>query len=221
MKSSLHLFLYCHFFLIILPTVRSGALNPLLQLPIEERDLIFILAAWDPRYIASGRTHRKHRFLCFCVLIHCCRDMFTAPLRSSERGADPLQRKPLAIPLLLLRDVTAYVTRSSVACVWPLPSNGCFPASTVLAWANTGSVTWHWPQPPSSKLCPTVCSLWSSRYIQECVLWGKVWFMFERLVVLFLLFASCSVSWSVILLQWKQQIFKNKPVLSFTLILFK
>jgi hypothetical protein len=34
-------------------------------------------------------------------------------------GADP-QRTPLAAPLLLLRDVTAYVTRSSAACVWAL-----------------------------------------------------------------------------------------------------
>jgi hypothetical protein len=36
----------------------------------------------------ARRKHRKHFFLYFCVLIHCCRDVFTAPLRSNERGAD-------------------------------------------------------------------------------------------------------------------------------------
>jgi hypothetical protein len=66
--------------------------------------------------ITSGPTHRKRRFLCCCVLIQCCRDAFTAQLRSNERGADP-QRTPLAPPLLLLLDVTAYMTRSSAACV--------------------------------------------------------------------------------------------------------
>jgi hypothetical protein len=50
------------------------------------------------------------------VLIHCFRNVFTAQLRSNEPGADP-QRTPLAAPLLLLRDVTAYVTRSVAACV--------------------------------------------------------------------------------------------------------
>jgi hypothetical protein len=37
--------------------------------------------------------------------------VFTAQLHSNERGADP-QRTPLATPLLLLRDVTAYVVCS-------------------------------------------------------------------------------------------------------------
>jgi hypothetical protein len=63
-------------------------------------------SAWDPRYIASRRTHRKRRFLYCCMLIHCCRDVFIAHLRSNERGADPW-RKPLATSLLLLCDVTA------------------------------------------------------------------------------------------------------------------
>jgi hypothetical protein len=79
-------------------------------------EIQLILAAWYPRYIASGRTHRKRRFLCCCMLIHCCRNVFTAQLRNNERDADP-QRTPLGTPLLLLRDVTAYVTRSSAASV--------------------------------------------------------------------------------------------------------
>jgi hypothetical protein len=87
-----------------------------LQLPSPELNPILILAEWDPRYIAAGRTHRKHRFLYCCVMIHCCRDVFTAQLRSKERGEDSL-RTPFATPFLLLNDVTAYVTLSSAACV--------------------------------------------------------------------------------------------------------
>jgi hypothetical protein len=63
--------------------------------------------------------------------------MFTAQLRSNERGADP-QRTPLSTPLLLLRDVTAYMTRSSAACV--RASNGCFSASTVLALSKYATI---------------------------------------------------------------------------------
>jgi hypothetical protein len=77
---------------------------------------ILIPAAWDSRNIVSGRTHRKHRFPYCCMLIHCCRDVFTAQLRSNESRADT-QKTPLATPLLLLRDITAYVTRSFVTCV--------------------------------------------------------------------------------------------------------
>jgi hypothetical protein len=40
--------------------------------------------------------------------------MFTAQLRINERGAE-LQGTPLATHLLLLRDVTAYVTHFSAA----------------------------------------------------------------------------------------------------------
>jgi hypothetical protein len=36
-----------------------------------------ILAAWDPRYIASRRPNRKHRSL------YCCEGVFTAPLHSN------------------------------------------------------------------------------------------------------------------------------------------
>jgi hypothetical protein len=53
-----------------------------------ELDSILILAAWDPVIQPRGDHHRKHCFLYCCVLIHCCRDVFNAPLRSNERGID-------------------------------------------------------------------------------------------------------------------------------------
>jgi hypothetical protein len=74
-----------------------------------------LLAASDPRYIALGRTHRKHCYLCCCLLIHCRRDVYPQ-LHNSERDAVP-QKTPLATPLLLLRDVTTYAMRSSAACI--------------------------------------------------------------------------------------------------------
>jgi hypothetical protein len=54
-------------------------------------------------------------------------DVFTAQLRSNERGAEP-QRTPLVTFLLLLRDVTAYVTRDATAVSLP---------PQFLLWANT------------------------------------------------------------------------------------
>jgi hypothetical protein len=105
----------------------ADSLNFLLQFPTLKLDSILILAAWDPRYIASGRTHRKHRFLYWCLLIHCCRDVSTAQLRSNKRGAGP-QRMPLATPLLLLRD--AFLCRMYTSCYLvtavSLPHSSCF-----------------------------------------------------------------------------------------------
>jgi hypothetical protein len=90
------------------------SLSPILklfyQLPVLEtllilccncqlRNSILILATWDPRYVASGGPHRKHRFLSCCMLIHCCRDVFNAPLLSNVRGAD--HKKNNAVLLLL------------------------------------------------------------------------------------------------------------------------
>jgi hypothetical protein len=45
-----------------------------LRLPSPAFGPILFLALWDPRYIASRRTNRKHR------IVYCCEDMFTAPL---------------------------------------------------------------------------------------------------------------------------------------------
>jgi hypothetical protein len=113
------------------------------------------VAVWDPRYIALGRTHRKHRFLYYCMFIHCCRVVYTAQFRNNVRCADP-QRTPLATPLLLLCDDTAYVLTQSLhcngctrhiswhfiyCCVRALPSNGCFCASTVLALCKYATIS--------------------------------------------------------------------------------
>jgi hypothetical protein len=48
-----------------------------LRLPSPELDPTLILVAWDPRCIASRRTHRKHRFL------YCCERVFTEPFNSN------------------------------------------------------------------------------------------------------------------------------------------
>jgi hypothetical protein len=40
------------------------------SLGTPELELVLILGVRDPHFIASGRTHRKHLFLCCCVLIH-------------------------------------------------------------------------------------------------------------------------------------------------------
>jgi hypothetical protein len=127
MKSSLHSpnpflpFLLNHF---RLPTLLVLCCN--CQLRRLNRHLI--LAAWDPRYIVSVWTGRKHHFLYCCMLIHCCRNVFTAQLRSNKRGADP--QRP---PLLLLRDVTAMWRVPLRRVYGPLHSNGCFSASTAIA----------------------------------------------------------------------------------------
>jgi hypothetical protein len=82
--------------------------------------------------MTSERPHRKHRFLCYCVSIHCRRDVSTAQLRGKESGPDP-QRTSLATSFLLLRDVTMYVTSSSPACVRVITYQRLFSASTVFA----------------------------------------------------------------------------------------
>jgi hypothetical protein len=50
--------------------------------------LISILVAWDPRYITSRQPPQETRLPLCCMLIHLCRDVFTAPLRSNERVPD-------------------------------------------------------------------------------------------------------------------------------------
>jgi hypothetical protein len=74
-------FLSCHLFSFILPPANPGD-----SLNSNSRCL-------RSRYIASGSPHRKHRFLYGCVLIDCCRDVFTTPLLSKERGADHRKRR--------------------------------------------------------------------------------------------------------------------------------
>jgi hypothetical protein len=106
------------------------------HLPTPKTLSIIILAAWYPRYIASGRTHRKHRFLYCCVLIRCCRDVFTTQLLCNERSADP-QRMLLATPLLLLRDATECVrTGHYIATAVSLSPQYCFEQWLREVWFN-------------------------------------------------------------------------------------
>jgi hypothetical protein len=82
-KSSLHsLILFIPF---LLKHLWLSTLNSLLQLPTPEFNSIQIIAEWDPRYIASWWTHRKHPFLDCCLLIRCCRYVFTAEWIHRER----------------------------------------------------------------------------------------------------------------------------------------
>jgi hypothetical protein len=75
---------HCHFKSHMKPTLHR--LIPFLQfllhhlrLQSPELDPILILHAWDPYYIASRRTDRKHSFL------HCCKEVFTTPLHGNRR----------------------------------------------------------------------------------------------------------------------------------------
>jgi hypothetical protein len=94
---------------------RLSQFYSLLQLPGPELDSILILAACDPRYIASGRTHRKHRFLYCCVLISCCTNVFTTRLRSNERSADPRERRVYHLYYCCVTSPHAYVAGAYVA----------------------------------------------------------------------------------------------------------
>jgi hypothetical protein len=94
-----------------------------------------ILAAWDPRYIAWGRTHGKYHFLHCCTLIHCCKDVFTAQSRSNKHSKGP-QTTILATPLLLLCDITVYMVHSSAACVWTVTQQRPFLPPQFLLWGN-------------------------------------------------------------------------------------
>jgi hypothetical protein len=123
---------------IILPTVNSGdsiqfsvatansgtQLNCLLQLTTSELDSILILAAGDPRYIPSGRPHRKHRFLYCCMLIHCRRDVFTAPLHYNARGGDHRKHRTSRVARVRFRGNVFSE---------PLPSNELFRLSGVMS----------------------------------------------------------------------------------------
>jgi hypothetical protein len=99
-------------------------------------------AAWDPSYLASGLTYRKHR-----LLIHCCRDVFTAQLRSNERCPDP-QGTPLATPFLLLRDgfLCCICTGHYLVTAVSLPPQ-------FLLWANTPLCIYIYIYIYTSSLC--------------------------------------------------------------------
>jgi hypothetical protein len=99
-----------------------------------------VVTSWQNRFQHSSYTNLTHEVtfaqpisclaiipadsqktplpLC-CILIHCCRDVFTAQLHSNKRRVIP-QRTLLATPLLLLHDITVNVTHSSAVCVWAI-----------------------------------------------------------------------------------------------------
>jgi hypothetical protein len=92
-------------------------------------------AAWDPHCVASGRTHRKHRFFHYCVLIHCCRNVFTALLYSNKQGTHRERRLQNIFHCFVTSQRTWRVPLLRV--YGPLPSNGYFSTSTVLALSDT------------------------------------------------------------------------------------
>jgi hypothetical protein len=146
MKSALHSlipflpFLLNHF---RLPTLSILSCNCPLRNAIP--------AARDPRYITSGRPPTENTASSIVAY------WFTVAEICLSHGcvsADP-QRLPLATPLILLRDVTAYVLTQSLhsnrcmrhvswhlfyCCMRTLPSNGCFSASTVLVLSKCATV---------------------------------------------------------------------------------
>jgi hypothetical protein len=97
---------------------------PFLPIFCQLRNSIIILAAWDPIYIASGRTHRKHRLLYCCELIHCCRYTFIASLHSNARGADHSKHR--------FSIVARFRFRGNMFTE-PLPSNKLFRLSGIIS----------------------------------------------------------------------------------------
>jgi hypothetical protein len=55
---------------------------------LTRRWVFLFLAAWDPRYILWGRTTQKTPLRLLFLLIHCCRDVFTAQLLRNQHDAD-------------------------------------------------------------------------------------------------------------------------------------
>jgi hypothetical protein len=84
---------------------------------------------WDPRSVASGRIHRKHRFLYCGVLTLCCRDVFTAQLHSNTT----CNTSRIVAWCHSIRD--AFL--SSAACVQVYLATAVSLPPQVLRWANT------------------------------------------------------------------------------------
>jgi hypothetical protein len=70
-----------------------------------------------------GGPHKEHRFL-YCLLIHCCKDVFTAPLLSKECGADHRKHRS---------SVVARGRFRGNVFTEPLPSRKLFRLSGVIA----------------------------------------------------------------------------------------
>jgi hypothetical protein len=78
--------------------------------------------------VRGSRGEELLSFLYFCLLFHCCRDVFTAPSRSNERGAD--HRK-------LRSSIVARVRFQGNVFTEPLPSNELFRLSGVMSQYKT------------------------------------------------------------------------------------
>jgi hypothetical protein len=136
MKSSFHrLIPFLPLFSITFYT--ADCLSCLLQLPTL--DLTSILAPWDPRYIASGSTNRKTA----SSIVAC---WFTAAERclphSCIATSATRTHRERRLQHLFYCCVTSQRTwRVPLLRVYgPLPSNGCFSASTVLALRKYATV---------------------------------------------------------------------------------
>jgi hypothetical protein len=104
--------------------------------------------------------------------LHCTDSLsWTRSVESYSLGVHP-KRTPLAPPLLLLRDVTAYLLTQSLhsngcmrhvswrlfyCCVRALPSNGCFSASTILALSKYATISWAFIFVLAFLLTPYMC----------------------------------------------------------------
>jgi hypothetical protein len=89
-------------------------------LPTPERNSILILAVWDPCYVTSWWTHRKHLSLS-CMLIHCCREVFTASCITTTSART--HRKRCSQHFLYCCVMSQWTWRILLLCVYgPLPS---------------------------------------------------------------------------------------------------
>jgi hypothetical protein len=73
--------------------------------------------------------HRKHRFLYCCVYIHCCTDVFTAPLRSNKRCDEHIKR---------CSSIFARVHFRRSMFTEPLPSNELFRVAGIMSQYDLG-----------------------------------------------------------------------------------
>jgi hypothetical protein len=92
------------------------------------------LAAWDTRYIASGRTQRKHHFLNFLgvdLVVHKC---VYRTVTEQRAWHGPTENAACNISSIVAGRV------SLLRVYGPLPSNGCFSTSTVLALSKYATI---------------------------------------------------------------------------------
>jgi hypothetical protein len=116
------------------------AISSQLFCQLRRLDSILFLAMRDPCYIASGRIHRKHRFLYCWMVIHWWRDMFTKQLRNTDHGK---QRCSIAAHVCFHRNVFTK----------PLPSNELFRLSGIISQYNLKLANMHNLYDPKIQVC--------------------------------------------------------------------